>query len=237
MSPEQLGVRETFVAAYPEYVAAILAERGVDVDGTVADGIVVGAGVLDGLLASLEAKPTGLATRSPLELFREALRPVDNALAVAGVEPPAIDRGQKHVLPWDRYELSPGSAQQLGPAAYEAHLRWGIEKARAHVGKPTAGLRCRDEDAPRLLEQLDDLGYRVIRLPASEPISVAVMDIESRETDAILSELATAGTPAIVFGDDPDDLEQVRFKALGATAVLPRRMILDDLAEHVPIIA
>lgn len=236
MSADQPSVREAFVAAYPEYVVTILAERRIEVDGTIADGIVIGTGVLDGLLASLEAKPTGLATHSPLELFREALRPVDNALAVAGIEPPAVDKSQKHVLPWDRYELSPGSAQQLGAAAYEAHLRWGIEKVRAHVGRPTAGLRCSDEDAPRFLEQLDDLGYRVIRLPASEPVSVAVMDIESRETDAILSELATAGTPAIVFGDDPNDLEQVRFKALGATAVLPKRMVLDDLAEHIPII-
>ena len=124
--PDELPtIRETFVAAYPQYVAALLTDRGVEIDSTIADGIVIGTGVLDGLLASFQARPPGLATHSPLELFREALRPVDRALDVAGVEPPVIDANQRNVLPWDRYALSPGSAQQLGPAAYDAHLEKG----------------------------------------------------------------------------------------------------------------
>lgn len=236
MSCHPPGIRETFVAAYPRYVAEVLTKRGVEMTATIADGIVVGTGVLDGLLASFEAKRPGLATHSPLELFRESLRPVDRALDAGGIEPPPIDANQRSVLPWDRYALSPGSAQQLGSAAYEAHLRWGVAKAEAHVRQPTAGLRCRDEDAPRLLEQLDVLGYRVLGLPASEDVSIAVMDVDGGEVEGIISALSGAGAQVVVFGDDPDDLQQLRFKALGAAAVLQRQAVLDDLAEHIPVI-
>ena len=237
MSDDQPGIRETFVTAYPQYVAAVLTERGIAIDTTIADGIVIGTGVLDGLLTSFEAKPIGLATHSPLELFREALRPVDRALEVAGVVAPSIDVNQRDVLPWDRYALSPGSAHQLGPAAYDAHLRWGIAKVTAHTQQPTAGLRCSDSDAPRILEQLDVLGYRVVRLPSREDVSVAVVDIEDAEVDHIVSQRSAAGAQVIVFGDDPDDLQLIRFKALGATAVLSRSVILDRLSDHLPLIA
>jgi hypothetical protein len=236
MSYRPPTIRETFVAAYPRYVAEILTDRGVEIDSTIADGIVIGTGVLDGLLASLEARPPGLATRSPLELFREALRPVDRALEVAGVEPPVIDASQRDLLPWDRYALSPGSAQQLGPGAHEAHLHWGIAKAKAHAERPPAGLRCGEADAPRILEQLDGLGYRVIRLPAEEDVFVAVLDIDGESVDGIIAQLTTTGAHVIVFGDDPNDIQQIRFKALGAAAVLPKQVIFDDLAEHIPII-
>jgi hypothetical protein len=237
MSGHPPGIRETFVAAYPRYVAEVLTERGIEMTATIADGIVIGTGVLDGLLASLEAKPPGLALHSPLELFRESLRAVDRALDADGVEVPPIDSPQRSLLPWDRYALSPGSARQLGPDAYEAHLRWGLAKAKAHVQRPTAGLRCHDEDAPRLLQQLDALGYRVLRLPASEDVSVAVMDIDGGEVDGIISELSSAGARVVVFGEDPDDLQQIRFKALGVDTVVQKRAVLDNLAEHIPVIA
>lgn len=236
MSRRPPTIRETFVAAYPLYVAEILIDRGIEIDSTIADGIVIGTGVLDGLLALLEAKPPGLATRSPLELFREALRPVDRALEVAAVEPSRVDLSQREVLPWDRYALSPGSAQQLGPAAHEAHFRWGIAKAKAHVDRPTAGLRCGEEDAPRILEQLNGLGYRVIRLPAEEDVFVAVLDIDGESVDTIISQLTSTGAHVIVFGSDPDDIQQIRFKTLGVAAVLPKRVVLDDLAEHIPTV-
>jgi hypothetical protein len=237
MSDVPMTVRNTFVAAFPLYVAGVLAERGVEIDATIADGIVIGTGVLDGLLASLEAKPPGLASHSPLELFREALRPVDNALAVAGVGQPPIDAHQLSVLPWDRYALSPGSSQQLGAAAHDAHLRWGITKFQAHAVQPTVGLRCRDEDAPRLLEQLDSLGYRVLRLPASEAVSVGVVDIDDGGVDRIVSGLAGEGAHVVVFGVDPDDTQQIRFKALGAAVVVRKQSVVDDLGAHLPLIA
>ena len=234
MTDDPPALREAFVAAFPVYVATVLTERGIAVEPVIADGIVIGTGVLDGLLSTLEATPQALAAHSPLELFREALRPVDRALDVAGVDPPMVDSAQRELLPWDRYALSPGSSAPLGDAAHSAHLRWGVEKARAHTMKPIAGLRCADVDAPRLLEQFNALGYRVLRLPTSEAVSVGVVDLDSGGVDPIVMDLATAGSQVVVFGSDPDDIQQSRFKALGATAVVPKRMVLENLAAHIP---
>jgi len=236
MSEEPIGIRVAFVAAYPRYVAEVLTERGIEIEPVIADGIVIGTGVLDGLLASLEALTPGLAERSPLELFREALRPVDHALGVAGIEPPSIDGYQREVLPWDRYAMSPGSSQQLGSEANEAHLRWGLSKAEAFAAQPRAGLRCLDADAPRLLSQLDALGYRVLRLPSAESVSIGLVDIDGGDSDAVISGLAAAGVLTIAFGVNPDDIEQIRFKALGATVVVPKESLLKDLAPHIPAI-
>ena len=237
MSDVPPSLRETFVAAFPVYVATLLTERGISVEPVVADGIVIGTGVLDGLLTTLEATPPALAPHSPLELFREALRPIDRALDVAGIETPTVDAAQRELLPWDRYALSPGSSAQLGPQAHAAHLRWGVEKARAHVTQPVAGLRCADAEASRLLEQFNALGYRVLRLPTSEAVSVGVVDLDSGGVDPIVMDLATAGSQVVVFGTDPDDIQQSRFKALGATAVVPKHMLLENLAAHIPTIA
>jgi hypothetical protein len=236
MPEHPFGIREAFVVAYPQYVAAILTERGIEMEPVIADGIVIGTGVLDGLLAALEAMTPGLASRSPLELFREALRPVDRALDVAGVEPPKIEANQRQLLSWDRYALSPGSSLVLGATAHEAHIRWGIAKAQAFAAQPTAGLRCLDVDAPLFLSQFDALGYRVLRLPSTEDVSVGLVDIDEGDVDSIISDLATAGAFVVAFGVDPDDLEQIRYKALGAAAVVPKRMILDDLASHIPAV-
>jgi hypothetical protein len=236
MSEEPIGIRVAFVAAYPRYVAEVLTERGIEIEAVIADGIVIGTGVLDGLLASLEALTPGLAERSPLELFREALRPVDHALGVAGVEPPSVDGYKREMLPWDRYAMSPGSSQQLGSEANEAHLRWGLSKAEAFAAQPRAGLRCLDADAPRLLSQLDALGYRVLRLPSAESVSIGLVDIDGGDSDPVISGLAAAGVLTIAFGVDPDDIDQIRFKALGATVVVPKQSLLKDLAPHIPAI-
>ena len=234
MSGHPAGIRQAFVAAYPQYVAGVLTERGIEMEPVIADGIVIGTGVLDGLLASLEAMTPGLASRSPLELFREALRPVDRALDVAGVEPPHIDANQRQLLPWDRYALSPGSSLVLGATAHEAHLQWGVAKAQAFAAKPSAGLRCFDVDAPLLLSQLEALGYRVLRLPSTENVSVGLVDIDEGDVDSIISDAATGGAFIVAFGADPKDTEQIRYKALGATAVVPKQALLDDLARHIP---
>lgn len=231
------GIRAAFVEAYPRYVARLLHDRGIDVDSTIADGIIIGTEVLDGLLTTLESRPPELQRHSPLELFREALRPVGNALATAGVDPAVVDRNQAELLPWDVYSLSPGSAQQISPEAHEAHLRWGVAKAQAHAIRPVAALRCSETDAPALLDQLNGLGYRVVRAPADSDVTVGIVDIAEGGVDRIVSAMASRGTSVIVFAEDPDDLQTMRFKALGATEVLTTRELIANLADHLPLIA
>ena len=88
MQNEADDVRRSFVDAYPRYVASLLASRGVQVDDLLADAIVEGAAVLDGLLTTLESIDPVDQVSSPLELFREALRPIDRALTLLGMPPP-----------------------------------------------------------------------------------------------------------------------------------------------------
>jgi len=45
------GIRQTFVEAYPQYVARLLVDRGVEIGPTIADGIVAGTETIDKLLA------------------------------------------------------------------------------------------------------------------------------------------------------------------------------------------
>lgn len=229
-------LRVAFVAAYPRYVANVLAQRGIAIQTVIADGIVVGTSVLDGLLASLEVTPMGLQRQSPLELFREALRPVHDALEVAGVDAPPLDDQQRALLPWDTYALSPGSSRQLGEQAHEAHIRWGLQKARAQSQRPRAGLLCAEADAPRLLQQLNELGYEVCKLPSSRPLTLGLVDIEMPGADSVIADVSVAGVRVVAFGSQPDDMVQVRTKALGAGVVVSRDDLLSDVAAYLPTI-
>ncbi len=168
----------SFVAAYPEYVARVLTDRGIDVP----------------LLGGRRRVP--------------------------------LDR--------DRYGLSPSSSKQLGPDAYEVHPRWGTWRAQAHGVRPRAGLLCVEADAPNLVEQLDALGYEVQKLPSMEELVLGVVDISVPGADRVIADMAGAGTRVVAFGADPDDMAQIRTKALGASVVVSRSELLDDLAEHVP---
>jgi hypothetical protein len=63
------------------------------------------------------------------------------------------------------------------------------------------------------------------------------VDIDDGGVDRIISGLTAEGAHVVVFGADPDDTQQIRFKALGAAAVVRKKALLDDLATHLPIIA
>ncbi len=224
------------MAALPVYVARVLTERGVEIVPVIADGIVAGADVLDGLLSSLERTEAGFQRHSPLELFREALRPVDHAMDVAGVPTARRDEQQQALVQWDRYNLSPGSSKQLGAEAHEAHFRWGLEKAGAHAARPRVGLLCGVADAPRLEQGIRELGYDVQNMPPIEAVRVAVVDIEHRGSDQIIRDLSEAGVHVVCFGEVVDDVAHARTRALGGTVVISRDELLSDLAAHLPAI-
>jgi len=171
MTKDKGDIRGTFVAAYPRYVSQLLIDRGIGIDTTIADAVVEGTGVLDALLLGLSEEPVLEQRSSPLELFREALRPIDRALALLGVPVPH-GTGARSIVPWDRYALAPGSSKVLGEAAHEAHLRWGLAKAAEvaafvdSTAGPTLGIFSSSADRALIVRQAEIASYRTVLLPS-----------------------------------------------------------------------
>ena len=92
---EDSELHAAFCEAYPLYVARTLVGSGVEVVDVIADAIVEGTMILGDSLSALEAAKPADQRSSPLELFRQALRPVDAALATIGVPVPLVDAGPR----------------------------------------------------------------------------------------------------------------------------------------------
>jgi hypothetical protein len=239
---DQDDIRSAFVAAYPRYVASVLASQGVAVDEVLGDAIVEGTAVLDGLLGTFESTDLATQTSSPLELFREALRPIDRALSLMGVPLPSAGSGPPRVAPWDSYGLSPGSSQVLGAKAQEAHLAWGLSKAQAIAGTidstrgPVVGLFCPAGDIGGLVAEAEAMHYRTIILPTDSEVSVAVVCADEPGADALVLAVSHHAK-VIVYGRTIDDMDQVRFASVGASSVVGEDRLLGNLARYLPVIS
>ncbi|GMR01863.1 MAG: hypothetical protein BMS9Abin20_0185 [Acidimicrobiia bacterium] len=239
MKRENDELRDAFVDAYPRYVAGMLTQRGIPIDAVIADAVVEGTAVLDGLLRALAEIPLVEQRSSPLELFREALRPVDRALALIGAPLPPGGIGARQLAPWDRFGLSPGSSRVLGDAAHEAHLEWSLTKVATlasindTTAGPAVGLLCSASDRSGLVVQAEAAGYRTVVLPSDESVAVAVVCADEPEADDVIRSVAGAAR-VIVYGRSIDDIAQVRFASLGARTVLPADRFLERLGDHLP---
>lgn len=232
--PNTPGLRTSLVDAYPTYVAAVLTDRGIEMDELTADAIVEGAAVLDGLLTTFEETPYPDQRTSPLELFREALRPVDRALALRGVEPPSDE--PPGVAAWDRYQLSPGSSQVLGEQAHEAHLRWAIGKAQAIaplVNRPGVAVLPKTEAS--IGEAVHAAGFRMVA-DVGDAV-VALVDVDDPDAQASVALATSVGLHVIAFGDAIDDLERVALTAAGVDRVVTREALLSSPEEVLPSVA
>jgi len=239
MSKDEGGIRSTFVAAYPRYVSQLLIDRGIEINTTIADAVVEGSGVLDALLLGLSREASLDQRSSPLELFREALRPIDRALALLGVPVPKAGTGARTLAPWDRYALAPGSSKVLGEAAHEAHLRWGLAKAvevAAFVDStagPSLGIFSSQSDRALIVGQAESASYRTVVLPSDTAVSVAVVSADERGANEIVRSVS-GHSRVIVYGDAIDDMDQIRFMSLGASSTVRRDSVLVDLAALLP---
>ena len=232
--PNTPGLRSSLVDAYPTYVATVLADRGIEMDELTADAVVEGAAVLDGLLTTFEATPYPDQRTSPLELFREALRPVDRALALRGVEPPSDE--SLGVAAWDRYQLSPGSSQVLGEEAHEAHLRWAIGKAQAIaplVNRPGVAVLPQGDES--IGEAVHAAGFRTTA-EIGDAV-VALIDIDDPDAEVSLARAASAGLHVIAYGRTIDDLQHVGLTAAGVDRVVTREALLSSPGEVLPSLA
>jgi hypothetical protein len=234
-------LRVAFVETYPLYVAAVLVDRGVEMDDVIADAIVEGASVLDGLLASLDATPYQMQRQSPLELFREALRPVGKALDTSGVPRPASDATTLSFVAWDTHMLSPASSALLGTAAHEAHLRWGVSKVQAmgiHPPPdrfPTIAVLSSGADRQAITDQTTEAGYSVVDDPADA--SFAIIDVDTTASTNDIVEALAAGCRTIVFGSQIDDIRTMTLRAQGVWRVVSRDTVMSDLASVLPVLA
>jgi len=239
MTKDEAGVRDTFVAAYPRYVSQLLIDRGIEMNTTIADAVVEGTGVLDALLLGLSREASLDQRSSPLELFREALRPIDRALALLGVPVPTAGTGARALAPWDRYALAPGSSKVLGEAAHEAHLRWGLAKAAEvaafvdSTAGPSLGIFSSLSDRALIVRQAESASYRTVVLPSDSAVSVAVVSADERGADEIVRSVS-GRSRVIVYGDAIDDIDQIRFMSLGASSTVRRDSVLIDLTALLP---
>jgi hypothetical protein len=253
MQRDNSELRAAFCEAYPLYVAGVLVGRAVTVDDLIADAIVEGAAILGNLLTDLEGTNPADQRSSPLELFREALRPVDAALATNGVPVPPVDLGHVQVHPWDRYQLSPGSPQLLGERAYDAHVRWGVAKAMAfgalvsptatehveggtrRIERPRIRVIGSEADTAHFVGSLAELGYQLVDAGNDRSV-VTLVDIDHGEAAKVISDTVATHGRVVVYGDAIDDLQAMAFSAAGVWKVVPRSDILTRLDTVLPAI-
>ncbi|GMQ98529.1 MAG: hypothetical protein BMS9Abin17_1045 [Acidimicrobiia bacterium] len=239
MTNDESGIRSTFVAAYPRYVSQLLIDRGIEINTTIADAVVEGTGVLNALLLGLSREASLDQRSSPLELFREALRPIDRALALLGVPVPTTGTGARSLAPWDRYALAPGSSKVLGEAAHDAHFRWGLAKAAEvaafvdSTAGPSLGIFSSLSDRALIVSQAESVSYRTVVLPSDSAVSVAVVSADERGADEIVRSVS-GRSRVIVYGDSIDDIDQIRFMSLGASSTVRRDSVLVHLTALLP---
>jgi len=107
----------------------------------------------------------------------------------------------------------------------------------ARAARPRVGLLCSDTVAPFVGGQLRSLGYEVLMLPTTEAVSVGIVDIDRSGADGLISELSALGATVVAFGPDPDDLQRMRVRALGANSVVSTDELVADVGSHIPTIA
>ena len=225
---------DAFLGAYGPFVEQRLDALGLPrVDDAVAEGHAWLAAALPGLLQ----QPYRDQRRSPLEVFQEALAVPNDALAALGIEPPERDDVAVAALPGDRYGLAPASSQELGEAAWRAHLSWGAAKAAAM--RPSAVLVTRNLlDSSRIGGAADAAGYALVTMagPPEDPgrHAVGFVDLEHPDADEAVRRLANICGRVVAFGPHVDDLAMTRARSLGADEAVPRSRFFGSLASWFP---
>ena len=258
MSPEAARLRRALVAAFPEYVHRIIAERGLSADASVEAAVQEGRDWLADALDDLLNRPAAEQDRSPLQVFRDALGFPTAALAASGAVPTDRDPVDADLLPADLYGFAPAGSQDLGEEPWRAHVEWGIAKAEAvagmvpattspQPGRPVAALVGMDlMDRSKLEAAAETAGYEleVLRNPgavaaaiAERRPAVAFVDLTHRSADEVIRRLGEAGIRTIAFGPHVDDMALIRARSLGAADAVPRSRFFRDLSRWFPVAA
>ncbi|MFQ5948025.1 MAG: hypothetical protein ACE5KX_04095 [Acidimicrobiia bacterium] len=246
---EPARLQRELVAAYPEFVLRRLAELELDPPPGMDQALREGEQWLEEALGTLLSADYRQQSRSPLELFQEAMRFPTEALQVAGVPEVPRDPAARSALPGDRYDLAPASSAAIGDEVWQAHVAWGLAKARGltapgpvRVGLLGANLMDRSRieevaaEAGFELEAWVDLGDLHRALAETRPLA-AFVDLEHPESDEAIRALIESDIRTVVFGPHVDDFALMRARSLGADDALARSRFFRKLRDLLPTIA
>ena len=235
------ALHSAFVGAFSPYLKEILEQRGLP---PLPPEVVSDAQQwLDGELRAVLELPYPQQRRSPLEIFQEAMSGPTNALESAGARPPLRDPVSVAALPGDTYGIAPASSSPLGEEAFQAHLAWGVEKARAvaplvrSTGLRVLVLSGDLMDRSKFEDAVAGAGLQLVmwgQAEEGERPAVAFVDLAHLDSDEVIKALSTDGVRVIAFGPHVDEDAMVRAGLLGADSVLPRSRLLNRIAEYLP---
>lgn len=245
MVPEAQRLHAALVAAFPAYTTRRFAEAGFPLDRNAVDAVEAATTQLDLELAAELGKPFVEQTRTPLELFDQAMSTLTPILLDAGVVPTETGREG------DPLDLAPGSSGVLGDTVQRAHTAWGAAKAAALTGgdprgpqPPTVVVMSMDRVArQQLCYAAEQAGYDCVaaRNPsavagaiAAETLHLGIVDLAHRAAPDALARLREAGVRTIAFGAAVDDLSETGLLASGVELVLEREALLSEPAQHLP---
>ncbi len=236
-------LHKAFVGAFTPYLKAILVERGLSpIDD---DTVSAARNWLNDQLAALLSLPFTEQTRSPLEVFQQALEGPNARLAEIGARPPLRDPVAVSALPGDQYGLAPASSSALGEEAFEAHLAWGVAKAAA-VAPLVSGdegsvvLVSRDlVDRSKFEDAVNGVGLRLEVWTAQGDFrpfrpAAAFVDLTHPAADEALVLLGEQSVGVTAFGPHVDDEAFARAAELGASQTLPRSTLFKALGQYLP---
>ncbi len=243
MSDPSVVLREALVVEYRPYVLRRLSDLGIEPPSSLDDALVTGEVWLEETLEQTLAAPFRRQQRGPLEVFQEAMRFPTEVLLAEGRALADRDEAAAAALPGDHFDLAPASSQSVGVAVWEAHLAWGVAKARA-MARPVVGLLSDDLfDATRIESEVGARGFdlEVWRRPPDltdrdrGPV-VVLVDLTHDGSDDTIRHCAGAGIKVVGFGPHVDDLAMVRARSLGASEAMPRSRFFTTLGELLPTI-
>lgn len=238
----------TLAAAFPNYIEDKLGCLGVEMDSQIYEVIAAATAELEtALYVLLESAPSD-QRQSPLELVRRATIPITAHLSASSVLAPSRDEQDVAIHPEDKYDLYPATSADLGQQAWQAHIQWGIDKARSIAGlvpaaaetaatMPSVALYGLAIDRRAVVvASLRERGYGALlwRNPAAlaEGIGkrpkLVLVDLRHPDARDAVRRLVAAKVRVVAAGEGVDDFASAAVMALGAEEVVE----LDGLVER-----
>ena len=244
MDAPATALHSAFVGGFRPYLNAIFEERQLSVPPECIDDA---EAWIDETLQELLEQPYAEQRRSPLEIVQEAMTGITAALTAAGASKVLRDPVTVSALPGDLYGIAPASSSALGEEAFQVHIAWGIEKAKAlaplvsGVGRGVAVVSGDLIDISRFEDAVNGAGMQLQvwwKKGEGEPKPVvAFVDLTHPDADDAIESFTSERVRVIAYGPHVDEDAMARAALLGAGEVLPRSRLFKSVGEYLPQIA